>query len=280
MERAVAVAVALAREHGLDPERPVVISDRQVVLVHLAPAPVLARVGVEDVFGPRLDWQRGAVSFVRYLADRGAPVVPPSELLPPGPFEVEGMVVSFWRFAEDRQELPLDPRAAGEGLRRIHELGLAYDGELAAFWPPSEAEALLERAALTDDERELLRRTIDRIALPERPQQPLHGDAHIWNCVRTPDGPLWIDFDEACRGPLEWDAATMIESSLVSFGLFEQVDQAYEAAFGDRFTRDELAPFVELRVVLIAEWLGCHLPRYPAAREELDRILAWLRALE
>jgi hypothetical protein len=97
--------------------------------------------------------------------------------------------------------------------------------------------------------------------------------------VRTPDGPLWIDFDEACRGPLEWDAATTIESSLV-FGPLEQVEQAYEAAFGDRFTQDELAPFVELRVVLIAEWLACHLPRYPEAREELDRILGWLRGLE
>jgi hypothetical protein len=254
VERAIAVAVALAREHGLEPDRPVVISDRQVVLVHLAPAPVLARVGVE-------------------------PVVPPSELLPPGPFKVDGMVVSFWTFVEDRQELPLDPRATGEGLRRIHELGLTYDGELAAFWPPSEAEALLERAALSREERELLRRSIDRIALPERPEQPLHGDAHIWNCVRTPDGPLWIDFDEACRGPLEWDAATMIESSLV-MGPYEQVEKAYKAAFGDRFTRDELAPFVELRVVLIAEWLGCHLPRYPEGREELDRILAWLRSLE
>jgi hypothetical protein len=279
VERAIAVAVALAREHGLDPERPVVISNRQVVLVHLAPTPVLARVGVEDVFGPRLEWQRGAVSFVRYLADAGAPVVPPSDLVPAGPFEVEGMVVSFWTFVEDRAELGLDPRAVGDGLRQIHELGLTYDGELSAFWPPAEAEALLERAAFTDDERELLLRTIDRVALPERPKQPLHGDAHIWNCVRTPDGPLWIDFDEACRGPLEWDAATMIESSLV-MGPYEQVEQAYEAAFGHRFTRDELAPFVELRVVLIAGWLGCHLPRHPEAREELDRVLGWLRALE
>ena len=278
MERAVAAAVALARDQGLDPQRPVVISDRQVVLVHLAPEPVVARVGVEDVFGPRLDWQRGAVAFVRYLADAGAPVVPPSDLVPAGPFETDGMVVSFWTFVEDRSELPLDPRAAGEGLRRIHELALSYDGELAAFWPPVEAEALLERAALSSEERELLRRTIDRIALPERPQQPLHGDAHIWNCVRTAEGPLWIDFDEACRGPLEWDAATMIESSLV-MGPFEQVEQAYEGAFGDRFTRGELAPFVELRVVLIAEWLGCHLPRYPETREELDRVLGWLRAL-
>jgi hypothetical protein len=33
-------------------------------------------------------------------------------------------------------------------------------------------------------------------------------------------------------------------------------------------------------VVLIAEWLGCHLPRYPEGREEPDRILAWLRSLE
>lgn len=252
------------------------MSDRQVVLVHLGPEPVPARVGVEDVFGPRLEWERGAVAFVRYLAAAGAPVVPPSELVPAGPFEREGMVISFWDFVEDRRDLPLEPRAEGEGLRRIHELGLDYDGELAGFWPPEEAEALLDRAAFNPEERALVEGALDRIELPERRQQPLHGDAHIWNCVRTPEGPLWIDFDEACRGPLEWDAATMIESSLL-FGPLEDVETAYAAAFGDRFTRDELAPFVELRVVLIAEWLACLLPQVPDVRGELDRVLAWLR---
>ncbi|MBD0330934.1 MAG: phosphotransferase, partial [Thermoleophilia bacterium] len=46
-ERGVAAAIEVAREHGLDAIEGRVLSDRHGVLVHLAAAPVLARVGVE-----------------------------------------------------------------------------------------------------------------------------------------------------------------------------------------------------------------------------------------
>jgi thiamine kinase-like enzyme len=36
----------------------------------------------------------------------------------------------------------------------------------------------------------------------------LHGDAHPGNLLPTAQGLLWIDFEDACRGPLEWDYAT------------------------------------------------------------------------
>ena len=37
----------------------------------------------------------------------------------------------------------------------------------------------------------------------------LHGDAHPGNVIVGPEGPLWLDFEEVCRGSAAWDYATI-----------------------------------------------------------------------
>lgn len=56
---------------------------------------------------------------------------------------------------------------------------------------------LLHRAA---------RQLLPRIA--QWPVQALHGDAHTGNLLPTPEGLRWIDFEDACAGPVEWDLAS------------------------------------------------------------------------
>ena len=46
--------------------------------------------------------------------------------------------------------------------------------------------------------------------------QPLHGDAHAGNLIATRDGLLWIDFEDVCRGPVEWDLATMMDADAIA----------------------------------------------------------------
>lgn len=43
----------------------------------------------------------------------------------------------------------------------------------------------------------------------ERPHsgQALHGDADFDQAISTPSGIVWIDFETACLGPIEWDLA-------------------------------------------------------------------------
>ncbi len=38
---------------------------------------------------------------------------------------------------------------------------------------------------------------------------PLHGDAHPGNLLSTPTGPIWTDFEDAWRGPIDWDLACL-----------------------------------------------------------------------
>jgi Predicted choline kinase involved in LPS biosynthesis len=38
-------------------------------------------------------------------------------------------------------------------------------------------------------------------------EQTLHGEPHPGNLLRTKGGPLFIDFETCCRGPIEFDVA-------------------------------------------------------------------------
>lgn len=49
------------------------------------------------------------------------------------------------------------------------------------------------------------------------PWQPLHGSPHDANWLPTPDGPLLLDFETACVGPIEWDLAALDDEALRFF---------------------------------------------------------------
>jgi len=74
--RAVAAAVAVAREHGLRVDEPVVLNDRFSVQVHLAPASVVAGISTwtAELRPDITDWlaRKVAVTGTRYPAPRRA----------------------------------------------------------------------------------------------------------------------------------------------------------------------------------------------------------------
>ena len=65
--------------------------------------------------------------------------------------------------------------------------------------------------ALAEPDRELLGTTLRtlRRAIGERgrAEQLLHGEPHPGNLLATKDGPLFVDFETCCRGPVEFDLA-------------------------------------------------------------------------
>ena len=68
---ALTAAVAVARAHGLTVTDPVILRDQLNVLVHLRPAPVVARVaGTIARVRPGLAWQRREVAIAGHLASR------------------------------------------------------------------------------------------------------------------------------------------------------------------------------------------------------------------
>jgi hypothetical protein len=279
-ERGVRAAVEVARDAGIGVDAPVVLSDVSNLIVHLAPAPVVARVSTATGTVRSGDaWFRREAAVAGFLAAAGAPVVAPSALLPAGPHERDGLLMTFWDHAREA-DAPLDPVAAGHALRECHEALTGYPGDLPELAPMREAEQNLERLietrAIGDDDGELLRAVaadaIDRIERCELPQQAVHGDAHLGNVANTVDGPLWNDWEDAFRGPLAWDRACM------HFSQQPGSADAARACFGDERIDDEtLELFLAARRLQVTVWAGVVAPEVPQAREAFENQLARYR---
>jgi hypothetical protein len=176
------------------------------VLVHLQPFPIVARVstGLASPGAPKPPGVVRELAVASHAARLGAPVMPPAGDLDPGPHWRDGHVVTFWRYVTPSAEV--DAAAAGSALRAVHDALADYDGPLPAAGHPEDLDEML--AALEDSrDAEFLRELALRRS--DLDGQALHGDAHLGNCLGSSAGPLWHDFETACRGPREYDLAAL-----------------------------------------------------------------------
>jgi phosphotransferase family enzyme len=215
-----AAAVAVARVQGLPADDPEVLSSRGNVLVHLRPAPAVARVATLTAW-TRSDpfrWLAREVAVAGYAAANGGPVVAPTALADPGPHWSNGLAVSLWTFVPPSRERPASAEF-GVALARLHLAAAGFPGELPVLAPLraqiSDALAALERehvlepgvlAALRDRHAEILAELDD----VSRPELVLHGDAHPGNLLWSTAGWLWSDLEETCTGPRAFDLAVLV----------------------------------------------------------------------
>ena len=163
---ALAAAVTAARDQGLACGDPRILSARGNLVVHLAPAPVVARVATLTAFS-RTDpfaWLRREVEVAGFAARHGGPVVPPADVsmagLDPGPHRGAGFAVSLWAYVPARSGPDrgrAGPEATGRALGELHLSLAGYPGELPWMAPAadqiSEGLAALERAQVLDERR-------------------------------------------------------------------------------------------------------------------------------
>ncbi|MES2645039.1 MAG: phosphotransferase [Myxococcota bacterium] len=224
-----AAAVA-GRALGLDVRAPVVLHDVFSVVVHLAPAPVVARVPVVMAPGhdiaAQLVRQQRELDVVAWLAARGVPVVAPSPGVPRAPVRQGERSMTFWELvevaadhapyaatdsavtAELHAALRDHPTAALPFLSPVTRSvpsGLAF---LAAH-PGLLAPADLDRARREWAVLEPVLSSHERFAaaFPHASVQTLHGDAPSYNVIRTTSGLRFADFEDVTLGPIEWDLA-------------------------------------------------------------------------
>jgi Ser/Thr protein kinase RdoA (MazF antagonist) len=271
---AAAVAAAVVGRFGLRSDDPVVLRDAWHVLVHLRPLPIVARVSSAQLVpgGPSRVQVIRELEVAGHAARAGAPVIAPSDLVDPGPHRLDGRVVSLWRYVPQRGEA--DPASAGRALRVVHETLEDFDRALPPFGHPGDVDAMLASAEPSADV-ELLRRIVAR--RPVVDGQALHGDAHRENCLASPSGVLWHDFETACRGPREYDLAALVLGDRWD-GTESAASRAALAAYG---THD--ADLLERVVPVYAAWICASyllvLPRRPEVAPSLRRRLDRLRDL-
>jgi hypothetical protein len=284
-----AAAQAVAREHGVACDEAVRIGAGSNVLVHLKPAPVVARVmtGTAVLHDDAEQWLAREVAVAAFVAERTDLVVPPSDILPPGPHVQDGLWMTLWKFVpHDAQAPPPKPRELGRSLRGLHAALADFPGDLA---PLSEVRDWLERLLaelrpsppLTQRDIDWLRFELDALtpAVFESSlsAQALHGDASMSNLLRTDSGLVWNDLEDVCAGPVAWDISGLVSSARARGHSAKFIEELL-AAYGEPGV-DGLDAFLEAHALYDVVWQAFEARRRPRAMERAAAGLAlWCKA--
>jgi aminoglycoside phosphotransferase (APT) family kinase protein len=191
-----------------------VLHNSNKLALRLLPCDVAARVALAG-----LEALDAELAIARRLAELEAPVAEPEPRVEPRVYERGGFAITLWTYYEqERQEL--SPGDYTNALERLHA-GMANVEVIVPHFSDRVAEARQLVASpdrtpgLDDSERELLTRTLrsQRREIGERcpREQLLHGEPHPGNLLKTKRGPLFIDLETCCRGPVEFDLAHVPE---------------------------------------------------------------------
>jgi Ser/Thr protein kinase RdoA (MazF antagonist) len=282
MRRAVAAALRQARALDLCcGDEPECLADGANVLVHLRPAPVVARISTTTalVRRPAELWLARDLAMARFLVSQGFPAVAPSGELTAGPHLRDGFAISFWQFVEHERGYVASAEEIGPLLRELHEVLRGHEGKLERLSPFFELPGWLEEAeihgALAADDTAMLRRAhavvaaqIEKCGLPE---QALHGDAHRKNLLKTVNGLLWTDFEDCCRGPILWDLACFARATV-------EGQLAALRAYGLDVREESLEPFLAARDLQGVVWMQVMATRFADHRSRAEEWLAAARS--
>jgi hypothetical protein len=224
--RAVEAAVATGSAIGLRVEHATVIHASNRIAVRLLPGDGLARVAYEAHQGPA----EFEAEVALRLAKAGGPVGTLDPHAEPRAYLRDGFAVTLWTHYESLPE-GIAPTEYARALQRLHVAMRQVDIAAPHYTDRvSEAQSLLDDRALTPDlgdaERRLLSETLQgltaKIQQRGATEQLLHGEPHPGNLLHTASGPLFIDLETCCRGPVEFDLAHAPEEVREHYPLLDE----------------------------------------------------------
>ena len=264
--RAVAAAVSTASGLGLSVDDAIVLHVSNRLAIRLRPSDTLARVAVSAHEAARLE-----LDIATRLTQTNGPVGAPDARVTPGAHERDGFVITFWTYYEPLPARELSPAAYADALSRLH-VGMRHVDVATPHFSDrvKEAELLVGSRDRTpeigDADRIFLlntfRSAMGSIAHREGAEQLLHGEPHPGNVLDTKDGPLFVDLETCCRGPVEFDLAHVPEE------------------VSDRYPNIDRGLLRESRVLVLAMIAAWRLdPRdlFPRGRQAARELLAALR---
>lgn len=213
--RAIAAATSVAASLDLPTDDAVVLHDSNRLALRLTPCDVLARVAPAGHEAGQFE-----VELAQRLARVGCPVGLVAPGVEPRVYTCDGFTVTLWTYYE-----PVTPHVSpadyAKALERLHAGMRMVEApsprftdritraeEIVADPDLSPELADVDRAFLSSRLRSLRRAIEDRGAA----EQLLHGEPHPGNVLSTKNGPLFIDLETCCRGPVEFDLAHVTEA--------------------------------------------------------------------
>ncbi len=211
LSRAKAAAMAIASSLDLAVDDAVLLHNSNKLALRLLPCDVLARVAPVSHQIAQFE-----IDLAQRLAETGSPVAALEPRVEPRVYERDGFDVTLWTYYEPATPREVPPADYADALERLHAGMRKVDLPTPHFTDRvAEAQQLLADRDLTpelaDADREFLAGTLRslRREIGERgaAEQILHGEPHPGNLLATANGPLFIDFETCCRGPVEFDLA-------------------------------------------------------------------------
>ena len=208
--RAIDAAVSIAGGLGLPADEAIVIQSSNKLALRLLPGDVFARVAPVGQEHARFE-----VALARRLAEIGSPVAALDPRVEPRGYVRDGFEVTLWTYYAS-VTTETSPAAYADALERLHVGMRTVDVPTPHFTDRvAQAEQVVTSRELApelaDADRELLARTLREVrrAIRERgaPEQLLHGEPHPGNVLSTASGPVFVDLETCCRGPVELDLA-------------------------------------------------------------------------
>ncbi|MEV6411583.1 phosphotransferase [Kribbella sp. NPDC051718] len=263
--RAIAAATSLATSLNLPTADATVLHDSNKLALRLTPCDVFARVAHVGQEVAQLE-----IELALRLAEVGSPVGILEPRVDPLVYTRDGFAITLWTYYEPAtpQVVPADYAKALEqlhaGMRKVDVPTPRFTDRIA------EAQEIVANPnrspELTDADRIFLstKLTSLRQAIEARnaPEQLLHGEPHPGNVLSTKAGPLFIDVETSCRGPIEFDLAHAPEEVSAHY---PNADQAL------------LTDCRHLVLAMVAAWRWDREDQFPNGRQFGQELLRLLR---
>jgi hypothetical protein len=265
VQRAVAAAISTGKALGLQVDDAAILQNSNKLALRLLPCDAFARVAPLAQQVAQFE-----VELAGRLAETGSPAAALEPRVPPRVYERDGFAVTLWTYYASVTP-DVGPADYARALSRLHagmrkiEIASPHFTDRVA-----EAEQLVanrdQTPELADVDRGLLggllkslrRAIVDRGAA----EQLLHGEPHPGNVLSTRHGPLFIDLETCCRGPIEFDLAHAPEAVAQHYS---GVDQAL------------LGDCRALVLAMVAAWRWDAADQFPNGREWARQFIRVLR---
>ncbi|MFD7160062.1 phosphotransferase enzyme family protein [Kribbella sp. NPDC059898] len=250
--RAIATASSIATSLGLQVEDGTVLHNSNKLAVRLTPCDAFARVAPVGVEVAEFE-----IELAQRLAEVGSPVAALDPRVEPRVYVRDGFAVTLWTFYETAADL--SPAEYADALAQLHAGMRKVDLPSPRFTDRiAAAQAIVGNPDVSPDlpdaERTFLSSRLEslRQELENGDEQLLHGEPHPGNLLSTREGPLFIDFETCCRGPVELDLAHVPEAVCDHYPNLDE---------------DLLATCRELVLALVAAWRWDIGDQFPHGRE-------------
>ena len=244
----------------------VVLQNSNKLAVRVLPCDVLARVAPQGQHVAQFE-----IELAQRLAETESPVAALEPRAEPRVYERDGFVVTLWTYYPSETPGEVTPADYANALKRLH----AGMRKLITATPHftdrvAEAQQLVanrdQTPALADADRQLLSGMLGRLrrTITDRgaSEQLLHGEPHQGNVLGTKNGPLFIDLETCCRGPVEFDLAHLPKEVVEHYS---SVDQ------------DLLGECRGLVVAMVTAWRWDEGDQFPNGRRLARELVSTLR---